>query len=144
MNNFKCAATATLAGTFLALTVTWALAAPASTEVRVATTPPVVIKTVPQAGDPEVSPNLREIRVTFSKPMKDGSWSWSTLGEDHFPQTTGKPRYENDGRTCVLPVKLEPGRAYATWLNSAHFGNFQDQDGRPAVPYLLVFETRGR
>jgi hypothetical protein len=39
----------------------------------------------------------------------------------------------------VLPVKLEPGRTYALWLNS---GNFKDSGGQRAVPYLLVFETK--
>jgi hypothetical protein len=47
-----------------------------------------------------------------------------------------------DGKTCVLPVKLEPGKTYVSWLNSQKFGNFKDADGRSAVPYLLVFETR--
>ena len=28
------------------------------------------------------------------------------------------------------------------WLNSLKFGNFKDADGKSAVPYLLVFETK--
>jgi len=55
----------------------------------------------------------------------------------------GKPKYEDDRRTCVLPVKLEPGKTYAIWVNSPKFRNFKDADGRPAVPYLLIFKTRG-
>jgi hypothetical protein len=82
--------------------------------------------------------------VTFSKPMKDGSWSWSTWGENTFPETTGKPYYLPDGRTCVLPVKLEPGRFYASWLNSDKFRNFKDANGVAAVPYLLTFQTAGQ
>ena len=46
-----------------------------------------------------------------------------------------------DKRTCVVKVKLEPGKTYAIWLNSEKFHNFKDADGRPAVPYLLVFQT---
>lgn len=84
-----------------------------------------------------------EIRVTFSKPMKDNSWSWSQISNETFPQGTGKPRYLKDGKTCVLPVKLEPGKTYVLWLNSQKFRNFKDKDGQPAVPYLLVFETKG-
>jgi RNA polymerase sigma-70 factor (ECF subfamily) len=106
------------------------------------TAPPVVVKSVPQSGSTGVDPNLKEIRVTYSKNMKDGSWSWSTWDEENFPKLNGKPSYAADRRTAVLPVKLEPNKFYAIWLNSNNFGNFQDTGGRPAVPYLLVFKTK--
>jgi RNA polymerase sigma-70 factor (ECF subfamily) len=107
------------------------------------TAPPVVVRTQPVAGSTNVDPRTSEIVVQFSKPMQDSSWSWSTWGDENFPETTGQPRYASDGRTCVLPVKLEPGKFYATWLNSEKFGNFKDRDGRSAVPYLLTFTTAG-
>jgi hypothetical protein len=47
-----------------------------------------------------------------------------------------------DQRTCVLPVKLEPGKTYAIWVNSEKFNNFKDVGGRSAVPYLLGFKTK--
>ena len=106
------------------------------------TAPPVVVKTVPEAGKTDVDPKLTEIKVTFSKDMQDGSWSWSTLSEETFPKVDGKPKYLADKRTCVLPVKLEPGKTYAIWVNSEQFTNFKDADGRSAVPYLLVFKTK--
>ena len=108
----------------------------------VQTVPPVVVKTIPKAGSVDVDPNLKEIRVTFSKNMRDRSWSWSTAWQDSNPEITGGPKYLEDNRTCVLEVKLQPGRAYGFWLNSERFGNFKDKDGRKAVPYLLVFETK--
>ena len=104
--------------------------------------PPVVIKTSPTAGATDVDPKLSEIRVTFSKQMKDGTWSWSTLTKQSFPQIAGDPHYVDDGRTCVLPVKLKPGKTYAIWINSAKFGNFKDTNEQSAVPYLLVFRTK--
>jgi RNA polymerase sigma factor (sigma-70 family) len=112
--------------------------------ITVQTVPPVVVKTVPAAGAADVDPALTEIKVTFSKDMTDQSWSWTSLSDDTFPKTAGdKPiHYERDKRTCVLEVKLEPGKTYAIWVNSEKFGNFKDADGRPAVPYLLVFQTR--
>jgi hypothetical protein len=103
----------------------------------------VVVKTVPAAGSTGVDPGLAEIAVTFSKPMQDGSWSWSTWGDENFPELTGKPRYQGDGRTCVVAVKLKPGKFYALWLNSEKFRNFKDRAGNPAVPYLLTFQTAG-
>lgn len=104
--------------------------------------PPVVVKTVPQAGAADVDPKLTEIAVTFSKPMLEGSWSWVRLTKGQFPTTDGKAKYLADRKTCVLPVKLEPNTTYAMWINSTENGNFKDADGQPAVPYLLVFKTR--
>lgn len=107
----------------------------------VKTMPPVVVKTVPEAGDAKVAASTQEIRVTFSKPMMNGSWSWSQISNETFPEITGKPHYLEDGKTCVLPVKLQAGKTYVLWLNSQKFRNFKDATGRPAIPYLLVFET---
>lgn len=103
---------------------------------------PVVVQTTPRSGDTQVDPATSEIRVTYSKDMQDGSWSWSQISDESFPQTTGSPRYLDDKRTCVLPVKLQPGKTYVIWLNSNRFTNFKDADGQAAVPYLLVFETK--
>ena len=110
-------------------------------DISLETAPPVVVKTVPMAGATDVDPTLTEIKVTYSKAMQDGSWSWSTWGEENYPETTGQPHYLRDARTCVLPVKLQPNKFYAIWLNSDKFKNFKDASGRPAVPYLLTFTT---
>ena len=108
----------------------------------VATAQPCVVKTVPQCGETEVDPATQEIRVTFSKDMKDKCWSWCTADEGQFPEMVGQPKYLADKRTCVLAVKLKPKTTYAIWLNTERFINFKDAGGRPAVPYLLVFETK--
>ena len=113
-------------------------------EFTVESVPPVVVKTIPQAGSTDVDPNLMEIKVSFSKEMTDGSWSWSRASKDSFPNTTGMPKYQKDKRTCVLPVKFEPGKTYGIWLNSTKFRNFKDNEKRPAVPYLLVFRTKAK
>ena len=110
--------------------------------VSLATAPPVVVQTVPESGTDGVDPGLAEIQVRYSKDMMDKTWSWSTWGQDTFPDLNGKPHYRDDHRTCVLPVKLKPGRMYAIWLNSNNFGNFRDTSGNSAVPYLLVFKTK--
>jgi RNA polymerase sigma factor (sigma-70 family) len=114
----------------------------AKDEVTLETAPPVVVKTVPEAGTDGVDAKLAEIKVTFSKDMLDGNWSWATFGKENFPKVNGKPKYLADKRTAVLPVKLEAGKTYALWINSENFGNFKDAGGRSAVPYLLVFKTK--
>lgn len=111
--------------------------------VSVKTLAPSVVKTVPQAGDTAVDPALKEIKVTFSKDMMtDRMWSWCQISKETFPESAGKIRYLEDKRTCVMPVKLEPGKTYVIWLNRAQFNSFRDTDNRPSVPYLLVFETK--
>jgi RNA polymerase sigma-70 factor (ECF subfamily) len=117
-------------------------AATRADEVTLESVPPVVVKTVPEAGAADVDPKLTEIKVTFSKDMQDGSYSWVSLSRESFPKVDGKPKNLADRGTCVLPVKLEPGKTYAIWVNSEQFGNFKDTNGRSAVPYLLVFKTR--
>lgn len=105
--------------------------------------PPVVVRTVPQSGATQVDADkIKEIRVTFSKDMRDKTWSWTQISEDTFPKVDGEVHYDKDRRTCILPVKLEAGKTYVLWLNSERFGNFKDADGHSAVPYLLVFETK--
>src|SRR5262249_10131298 len=111
-------------------------------DVTLESVPPVVVKTVPEAGTAEVDSKLTEIKVTFSKEMLDGSWSWVTLSKESFPTMDGKPKYLADKRTCVLRVELEAGKTYAIWVNAEKNGNFKDAGGRPAVPYLLVFKTK--
>jgi hypothetical protein len=106
--------------------------------------PPVVVKTVPEAGAKDVAPGEMEIKVTFSKEMRDGSWSWSTAWQGSTPEMIGKPKYEAGGKTCVLKVKLEPNKTYGYWLNSENFHNFKDRQGHPSVPYLLAFQTKDR
>jgi hypothetical protein len=106
--------------------------------------PPVVVKTVPEAGSRDVRPGECEIKVTFSKQMSDGSWSWCTVWDDSNPEALGKPKYDADHQTCVMKVTLEPGTTYGYWLNSERFHGFQDTEGHSAVPYLLAFTTKGK
>ena len=131
-----------LAVVFIALAGALIGAAALAGDITLESVPPVVVKTVPEAGTADVDPKLTEIKVTFSKDMQDDSWSWTILAPEHFPKVDGQPKYLADKRTSVLPVKLEPGKTYAIWVNTERLVNFKDAGGRPAVPYLLVFKTR--
>jgi len=74
--------------------------------------------------------------------MRDGGWSWVKVNDPTFPTLTGNPRFLPDNQTCVLPVKLGPGKTYAVWVNLGSATNFQNAQGQAALPYLLIFETR--
>ncbi len=128
------------AGCFAALVITL-LAAPTSHALNLERQPPLVVRTVPAPGAKNVDPALSEIRVTFSKEMKDRSWSWVQIAPENFPELGGEPRYLEDKKTCVVNVRLDPGKTYIIWLNTQRFSNFRDAEGHPAQPYLLMFET---
>ena len=114
----------------------------ASHSISATTVPPVVVKTWPEAGSQDIAPGVTEIKVTFSRLMRDQSWSWCEVWDHSTPESSEKPRYEADQKTCVWKVKLEPDKTYGFWLNSADFKHFTDTNGLPAVPYLLTFHTK--
>jgi hypothetical protein len=101
---------------------------------------PSVINSFPWPLATDVDPDTAEIRVTFDQPMMNFSWSWVGGGE-HFPELTGDPRYDNQRRTCTLPVKLKPGHWYWVGINSEKFVNFQTEKHVPARPYVIIFAT---
>jgi hypothetical protein len=103
--------------------------------------PPVVVRTVPEAGSERVPPGMAEIRATFSREMSDGSWGWCDVWEHSMPEMMSDPRYLADHKTVVLKVRLEPGKTYGFWINSTANHGFQDTQQQPAVPYLLTFKT---
>lgn len=128
-------------GTFIAL-IALICGAQAQQALDINNLPPVVIRTNPVANATDVSSSVSEIRVTFSKDMKEGTWSWIKMSEDSFPELVGLPHFSSDSRTCILGVKLKPGHTYAVWLNSSSHTGFKDTEGHSAVPYLLTFSTK--
>ena len=54
-------------------------------EPSVKSLPPSVIKTIPECGSTNVdAAATTQIKVTFSKDMMDGSWSWSQISMSRF------------------------------------------------------------
>jgi hypothetical protein len=103
---------------------------------------PHVVETSPAHNARGVDPDTTEIRVTFDKPMTDECWSWVRSSSNDFPEKAGEVHFLENMKTCVMPVKLESGKKYTVWFNTANYENFKDADGRPAEPYLLSFTTR--
>ncbi len=108
--------------------------------------PPCVVKTEPANRAKDVDFALREIKVTSDRPMaQEKSWSWMIVVEcGLYPGYRGSddPRWENDGRTCVLPVRLSPDTVYAVGANSPRNWGFRDTKGKAAVPFAWVFRTK--
>lgn len=103
---------------------------------------PRVVNTSPADGATDIDPATNEIRVIFDKEMTGESWSWVRSAAEAFPEAAGDIHYLPDMKTCVMPVKLEPGTKYVVWFNTANYLNFKDREGRPATPHLLTFTTR--
>lgn len=103
---------------------------------------PQIVATSPAVGATDVDPATTEITVTFDRDMSDG-FSWTGGGPNYPPAAEGKKVVWRDRRTCVLPVKLEPGRYYRVGVNSTSYRNFRSADGVPARPSAIYFTTRG-
>jgi hypothetical protein len=108
--------------------------------------PPCVVKTEPANRAKDVDFRLREIKVTFDRPMMtEQQWSWiihTELGV--YPGYRGSPgpRWEDDGKTCILSVRLSPDTLYAVGVNSLRHTGFRDRKNKIAVPYVWVFKTK--
>ncbi len=103
----------------------------------------LVVSTEPADGAVNVDPSLTKILIEFNQPVNQESWSFvlSELGE--YPPTTGDP-YFSDEKTCVLPVKLEPGKTYGIGVNSPSHRNFVSaaDETISAEPYQFSFTTK--
>ena len=103
--------------------------------------PPKILFTKPADGATDVDPGLPEITVTFDQEMGEG-FSW-TGGGPEYPSTPAGAQVQWRGkRTCVLPVKLEPGHHYRVGINSPSFRNFRSATGDSVSPSSINFTTR--
>src|ERR1039457_4647873 len=98
----------------------------------------------PPMGSQDVSPDLKELRVTFNVPM-GGGFSW-TGGGPEFPTIPEgkKPSWTEDHKTCVLPVELKPNAQYRLGLNSPSYKNFHSASGVPLEPVVYTFKTSAK
>jgi len=102
---------------------------------------PKIVGLSPRNGTNNVSPDLKELRVTFDIPMGEGcSWTGGGLEFPTIPDGK-KPYWTDDHKTCVLPVELKPNQQYQLGLNSPSFRNFQSAEGVPLPPTRYSFKT---
>ncbi len=105
---------------------------------------PKIVSMKPPTGSQDVSPDIKELRVTFSVPM-GGGFSW-TGGGPLFPTSPEgkKPFWTEDHKTCVLPVELKPNSQYRLGLNSPSYKGFQSAAGVPLAPVVYTFKTSAK
>ena len=105
---------------------------------------PMIVALTPKNGAQDVSPGLKELRVTFNVPMEEGC-SW-TGGGAEFPTIPDgkKPYWTEDHKTCVLPVELRASSQYRLGLNSMSHKNFRSAGGIPLTPVAYSFKTGGQ
>src|SRR5262249_33790713 len=103
---------------------------------------PRIVSTMPNVGDTDVKPDLKEITVTFDRDMQAG-FSWTGGPPDMPSGPEGQKPHWLDKRTCVLPVKLEAARYYRVGINSISYHGFQSTEGVPAQPSAIYFTTVG-
>jgi hypothetical protein len=105
---------------------------------------PKIVSLKPAYGESDVSPDLKELRVTFNVPMGEG-FSW-TGGGPEFPTIPEgkKPFWTEDHKTCVLPVELKPNSQYRLGLNSQSYKGFKSAGGMPLTPVVYTFKTSAK
>lgn len=94
----------------------------------------------PAIEDGVAAPGEGELRLEFDRAM---TGNVAIMGEP--PRLIGAPRWEQDGRVLVVPVRFEPGREHVLQLNEelepGH--GFAGRDGAWLVPRAWRFRVEG-
>lgn len=102
---------------------------------------PKVIKIEPFDNQSKnVDTATKQIKITFSKKMKDVSFNFSKNGKEHFPLQK-KLGFENDKTTVILEtVALKPNTTYDFYITNR---NTESEDGYQfeAAEYKIEFTT---
>jgi hypothetical protein len=101
--------------------------------------PPKVVRTVPENGEEDVSPKLRQMRIVFDQDMDQSGYSICG-GGPKYPKTVGKPRWVNK-RTIVMRVKLAANHDYELSVNCPSYKSFRSVHGEAVRPYPVQFRT---
>lgn len=105
-----------------------------------ATRPKIVSMTI-AGGARDVDPALKEIVITFDRPMRRTSYSVAGTGSAPVPKL-GAVSFDATGRIFTIPVTLEPNAGYAFSLNWLGGGSFRSAAGVLLKPVEVKFHTR--
>ena len=101
---------------------------------------PKVVTLVPANGATNVDAGLKVIQVVFDRPMRDKSWAMCGSGP-HYPETLGKPHYDEQRKTWTVAVKLKPDWDYEFRLNAGQYQSFQSEEGVALKSVAVTFRT---
>jgi len=62
-------------------------------------------------------------------------------GGPHFPETVGKPGYDEAKTVWTVPVKLKPDWSYRFMLNSGRFQSSRSEEGVALEPVTVEVKT---
>ncbi len=94
----------------------------------------------PADGATDVDPSLTAIRFTLDRPIKSGMSLMRVDGT--FPESAGKPFWDEERRVLSFPVRLKHATTYRFGLNAQDYYTFRDRDGSPLRPLVMTFRTR--
>ncbi|MEO0529572.1 MAG: Ig-like domain-containing protein, partial [Planctomycetota bacterium] len=101
---------------------------------------PQIVEMTPANGAESVDPSLKSMSATFDTKMAPGM-SWVKTGGWWPGYDGGRARWSRDGKTCTLPVELEPDATYEVSLNGSRYINFQSRYGVPIETTIWSFTT---
>ncbi len=103
---------------------------------------PKIVNIFPKNNSKGVDPNIPQIVVLFDIPMSEGFAFAQRSDQTALDgEKDTKPFWTADGKACVMPVKLKPGKTYETMMNFKPFLGFYSADGVPAEELFYTFST---
>lgn len=101
---------------------------------------PRALRFDPPLGATDVDPARTTMSVTFDRPMDRDGWAWVVESQDNAPEV-GDSSWDFTAITNTAQVKLQPGRTYVVWINSAQYPYFRDVQGHTLPPIRWTFTT---
>lgn len=94
-----------------------------------------------KSGTQNVSPNVKEITIHFSKKMNTAmrSTGFGELGKEHFPKVSGII-FSEDGMSVTYKVDLEPNKRYQILLENG----YRSAEDHLLKSYLIDFKTAAK
>jgi hypothetical protein len=104
---------------------------------------PRIISMIPANGDMNADPGLKQLTVTFDRPVR-GIALVQRGRSANYPLARRGWKYDETGTILTVPMQLEPEMYYTFSLNAEKALLIQDRDGHPLIPVVVRFKTGKR